>query len=125
VIHNVTRKNYSMPPSHGPAVIDIILHSDELTAEWLVELAAMRNRIRELRDTLADRIAAAGIKRDFSFIRRQTGMFSFMGLSVAQVMRLRDEFAIYTVNSARVNVASFNRSNMDYFIGALAAVLDE
>jgi len=125
VIHNVTRKNYSMPPSHGPAVIDIILHSDELTAEWLVELAAMRTRIRELRNILADRIAAAGIKRDFSFIRRQTGMFSFMGLTVAQVMRLRDEFAIYTVNSARVNVASFNQSNMDYFIGALAAVLDE
>jgi aspartate aminotransferase len=52
-------------------------------------------------------------------------MFSFLGLTVEQVMRLRDEFAIYTVNSARVNVASFNESNMDYFIGALAAVLDE
>jgi aspartate aminotransferase len=125
VIHNVTRKNYSMPPAHGPAVIDIILHSDELTAQWLTELAGMRNRINELRKTLADRIAAAGIRRDFSFIKRQTGMFSFMGLSVEQVIRLRDEFAIYTVNSARVNVASFNESNMDYFIHALAAVLDE
>jgi len=125
VIHNVTRKNYSMPPSHGPAVLDIVLHSEELTARWLEELTAMRNRINGLRKTLADRIALAGIERDFSFIERQTGMFSFLGLTVEQVMRLREEFAIYTVNSARINVASFNESNMDYFIGALAAVLEE
>ncbi|MGB5486829.1 MAG: amino acid aminotransferase [Lysobacterales bacterium] len=125
VIHNVTRKNYSMPPAHGPAVVDIILHSDELTAQWQVELAGMRNRINGLRKTLAEKIAEAGIQRDFSFIQRQTGMFSFMGLNVEQVHRLRDEFAIYTVNSARVNVASFNESNMDYFIEALATVLDE
>ena len=125
VIHNVTRKNYSMPPAHGPAVVDIILHSEELTAQWQVELAGMRNRINGLRKTLAEKIAEAGIQRDFSFIQRQTGMFSFMGLNVEQVHRLRDEFAIYTVNSARVNVASFNESNMDYFIEALATVLDE
>jgi aspartate aminotransferase len=125
VIHNVTRKNYSMPPAHGPAVIDIILHSDELKAQWLEELAVMRNRINGLRKTLAEKIAASGIRRDFSFIQRQTGMFSFMGLSVEQVQRLRDEFAIYTVNSSRVNVASFNDGNMAYFIDALATVLDE
>ena len=124
VIHNVTRKNYSMPPAHGPAVVDIILHSDELTAQWKVELAGMRNRINGLRKTLSEKIAAAGIQRDFSFIQRQSGMFSFMGLTVEQVHRLRDEFAIYTVNSSRVNVASFNESNMDYFIEALAVVLE-
>jgi aspartate aminotransferase len=125
IIHNITRKNYSMPPAHGPAVVDIILHDDALKAQWLSELKVMRNRINGLRKTLSEKIAASGIQRDFSFIARQSGMFSFMGLSVEQVHRLRDEFAIYTVNSARVNVASFNESNMDYFIEALAAVLDE
>lgn len=125
VIHNITRKNYSMPPTHGPAVIDIILHSDELRAQWISELDGMRNRINGLRKTMSEKIAASGIKRDFSFIARQTGMFSFMGLTVEQVHRLRDEFAIYTVNSSRVNVASFNDGNMDYFIEALAVVLDE
>jgi aspartate aminotransferase len=125
IIHNITRKNYSMPPAHGPAVVDIILHDDALKAQWLAELKVMRNRINGLRKTLSEKIAASGIQRDFSFIARQSGMFSFMGLSVEQVHRLRDEFAIYTVNSARVNVASFNESNMDYFIEALAAVLDE
>ncbi len=125
VIHNITRKNYSMPPTHGPAVIDIILHSDELKAQWVTELAGMRSRINGLRKTMSDKIAASGIQRDFSFIERQSGMFSFMGLTVEQVHRLRDEFAIYTVNSSRVNVASFNQSNMDYFIEALATILDE
>jgi aspartate aminotransferase len=125
VIHNITRKNYSMPPTHGPAVIDIILHSDELTAQWLEELDGMRKRINGLRKTMSDKISASGIQRDFSFLQRQTGMFSFMGLSVDQVQRLRNEFAIYTVNSSRVNVASFNNSNMDYFIESLAVVIDE
>jgi aspartate aminotransferase len=125
VIHNITRKNYSMPPAHGPAVIDIILHSEELTAQWKGEVAGMRRRINELRKTLSARIADSGIRRDFSFLERQSGMFSFLGLSVEQVHRLRDEFSIYTVNSARVNVASFNQGNMDYFVKALASVLDE
>jgi aspartate aminotransferase len=125
VIHNITRKSYSMPPAHGPAVIDIILHSAELTARWVAELGAMRDRINGLRKILVEKIAAHGIARDFSFIARQTGMFSFMGLSVQQVRRMRDEFAIYMVDSSRINVAAFNNSNMDYFIAALATVLDE
>ena len=123
VIHNSTRKNYSMPPTHGPAVIDIILHSEELKEQWTTELAMMRNRINGLRKTLSDKIAASRIESDFSFIARQTGMFSFMGLTVEQVNRLRNEFAIYTVNSSRVNVASLNQDNMDYFVEALATVL--
>ena len=125
VIHNITRKNYSMPPAHGPAVIDIILRSDELTAQWIEELGGMRDRINGLRKTLVEKIAADGIQRDFSFIARQSGMFSFMGLSVEQVHRLRNEFAIYMVDSSRVNVAAFNNSNMDYFVASLASVLNE
>jgi aspartate aminotransferase len=123
VIHSLTRKSYSMPPAHGPGIIDIILHSDELTELWISEVAGMRNRINGLRKTLSEKITAGGISKDFSFLERQSGMFSFLGLSVEQVARLKNEFAIYTVNSARVNVASFNEGNMDYFIEALATVL--
>jgi len=125
IIHYITRPNYSMPPAHGPHVIDIILHSAELTALWISELTGMRNRINDLRQTMAEKIAASSIQRDFSFLQRQSGMFSFLGISVEQVQRLRDEFSIYIVNSSRVNVASFNNANTDYFIEALATVLDE
>jgi aspartate aminotransferase len=123
VINSLTRKSYSMPPAHGPGIIDIILHSDELTELWLSEVSGMRKRISGLRKTLSEKITASGISKDFSFLERQSGMFSFLGLSVEQVGRLKNEFAIYTVNSARVNVASFNEGNMDYFIEALATVL--
>jgi aspartate aminotransferase len=123
VINSLTRKNYSMPPSHGTGIIDIILHSDELTELWHEEVTGMRNRINGLRKKLSEKITAAGIEKDFSFLQRQSGMFSFLGLSVDQVRRLREEYSIYTVDSARVNVASFNDSNMDYFIEALKTVL--
>ena len=125
VIHNLTRPNYSMPPTHGPAVVDIILHSDELEAQWVEEVATMRNRINGIRRTMSEKLAASGIERDFSFLARQSGMFSFLGITVEQVQRLRDEFSIYVVNSSRINVASFNQNNMDYFVEALAVVLDE
>jgi len=123
VIHSVTRKNYSMPPAHGTGIVDIILHSEELTALWRQEVAGMRDRINGLRRTLVERIAGAGIERDFSFLERQSGMFSFLGLSVDQVRRLREDYSIYTVDSARVNIASFNDGNLDYFIDALKAIL--
>jgi aspartate aminotransferase len=125
VINSLTRKNYSMPPTHGTAIIDIILHSDELTGLWVSEVAAMRERINGLRRILSAKINARGIKKDFSFLEKQSGMFSFLGLSVEQVQRLKTEFAIYTVNSARINVASFNDNNIDYFIDALATVLGD
>jgi len=123
VINSLTRKNYSMPPTHGTGIIDIILHSEELTSLWHDELDNMRNRINELRKTLSGKIAAAGIAKDFTFLQRQSGMFSFLGLSVDQVRRLREEFSIYTVDSARINVASFNDSNIDYFVSSLKTVL--
>jgi aspartate aminotransferase len=123
VINSLTRQNYSMPPTHGTGIIDIILHDEELTELWLSEVTGMRDRINGLRKTLVEKIHAAGIEKDFSFLERQSGMFSFLGLSVEQVTRLREEFSIYTVNSARVNIASFNDSNIDYFVEALRTVL--
>jgi aspartate aminotransferase len=123
IINKLTRANYSMPPAHGPAVIDIILHSDDLRALWEDEVAGMRDRINGLRRILSEKFEHAGVERDFSFMERQSGMFSFMGLSVDQVRRLREEFSIYMVESGRINVASLNGSNMDYFVESVAAVL--
>ena len=123
VVHALTRKNYSRPPAHGPAVIDILLHDEALTRMWRDEVAAMRGRINGLRASLVEKIASRGIGRDFGFLQRQSGMFSFLGLSVAEVRRLREEFSIYTVDSARVNIASFNQTNIDYFVDSLATVL--
>jgi aspartate aminotransferase len=122
-IHTVTRGLYSMPPAHGPAIVDIILKSPELTALWLEELAEMRQRIAGLRQLLVETIVARGISRDFSFIERQRGMFSFLGITIEQVHRLRDEHSIYMVDSARINIAGFSHANIGTFVDALAEVL--
>jgi aspartate/tyrosine/aromatic aminotransferase len=117
------RANYSNPPSHGAAIVAEILTDAELRAQWEIELAAMRDRINGMRSLFVDTLARRGTGRDFSFIKRQRGMFSFSGLSKAQVERLRDEYAIYIVGSGRINVAGMTESNMARLCEAIAAVL--
>ena len=114
---------YSMPPDHGAAIVSRILHDDELTALWLDELGGMRDRLNGLRRTFADKLAERGAPGDFSFIARERGMFSFLGISREQVIRLREEFHVYMVESSRINFAGLNRSNMDYVADSIIAVL--
>lgn len=114
---------YSMPPDHGAAIVSCILHDDELTALWLDELSGMRDRLNDLRRTFADKLAERGAPGDFTFIARERGMFSFLGISREQVIRLREEFHVYMVESSRINFAGLNRSNMDYVADSIIAVL--
>ena len=117
------RTNYSNPPSHGAAVAEAILTTPELRQQWEDELAAMRSRIAEMRQSFVDTLARLGVEQDFSFITRQKGMFSFSSLTKDQVNQLREEFAIYIVGSGRINVAGMTPSNMDRLCTAIKAVL--
>ena len=114
---------YSMPPDHGAAIVSRILHDEELTALWLDELVGMRGRLNGLRRTFADKLAERGAPGDFAFIARERGMFSFLGLTREQVVRLREEFHVYMVESSRINFAGLNRSNMDYVADSIISVL--
>ncbi len=120
---NVARGIYSMPPSHGAAIVETILQDSELTEVWASELNIMRQRINGLRLDFAEQAAARGIGRDFSHIAREKGMFSFLGISAEEVECLKSEYSVYMVNSSRINVAGMNSSNMEYLVDALAAVL--
>ncbi|GAB58501.1 amino acid aminotransferase [Rheinheimera nanhaiensis] len=122
---SVVRSIYSMPPAHGAIIVANILNSQELTALWHQELAEMRNRINSYRQLIIDKLAAEGVTQDFSFITRQHGMFSFLGINKAQIDRLRSEFSIYMVGSSRVSIAGLNHSNIDYFAKAVATVLKD
>ncbi|MEW5681669.1 MAG: amino acid aminotransferase [Pseudomonadota bacterium] len=122
---SVVRSIYSMPPAHGAIIVANILNSQELTALWHEELAEMRNRINSYRQLIIDKLAAEGVTQDFSFITRQHGMFSFLGINKAQIDRLRSEFSIYMVGSSRVSIAGLNHSNIDYFAKAVATVLKD
>lgn len=120
---SVVRSIYSMPPAHGAIIVANILDSKELTALWHEELAEMRNRINSYRQLIIDKLAGEGVQQDFSFITRQHGMFSFLGINKEQIGRLRNEFSIYMVDSSRVSIAGLNHSNIDYFAKSVATVL--
>jgi aromatic-amino-acid transaminase len=122
-LKRVVRTNYSNPPIHGGSLVAAVLASPELRAMWEQELAGMRDRIRAMRTGLVERLAARGVKRDFGFVAKQRGMFSYSGLTSAQVDRLRDEFGIYAVSTGRICLAAVNSRNIDAVADAIAAVI--
>ncbi len=117
------RANYSMPPDHGASIVQTVMSTPALHADWESELAEMRDRINGLRSILVSRLAEAGVGRDFSFIEREKGMFSFLGVDKDQIQTLINDYSIYIVNSSRINVASINEENIDYLVSSIAAVL--
>lgn len=123
VLLYVVRCLYSMPPAHGAAIVETILGSKELTQEWLDELKVMRDRINGNRAILVEKLKANGVDRDFSFIARQKGMFSFLGVNPEQVARLQKEFSIYMVGSSRISIAGISEDNVDYLAKSIAKVL--
>jgi aspartate aminotransferase len=110
-----------MPPDHGAAIADRVMHTPELRVQWVGELDAMRDRLNGLRRLLVDRLAERGA--DFSFVARERGLFSFLGIGKEQVVRLREEFHVYMVESSRINLAGINQGNVDYVVDSIAAVL--
>jgi aromatic-amino-acid transaminase len=111
------REMWSMPPDHGAAVVRIILEDEALRARWLVELAAMRDRINSVRQ----RIAATDPR--LAFVGRQFGMFSMLPLTKEQVIKLRENEAIYMADSGRFNVVGMSDDQLDRFIGAIIRTL--
>ncbi|OWY40495.1 aromatic amino acid aminotransferase [Xenophilus sp. AP218F] len=122
-LKRVIRTNYSNPPIHGGAIVAAVLSSPELRQMWEDELAGMRDRIRAMRVGLVEAIKAQGVEQDFSFVSKQRGMFSYTGLTAAQVERLRSEFGIYAVSTGRICLAALNSKNLDYVAKAIAAVV--
>jgi len=117
-VHQRAREMWSMPPDHGAAAVHIILEDSELRERWLVELAAMRDRINSVRQ----RIAAADPR--LAFIGRQFGMFSMLPLTREQVLKLREDDAIYMADSGRFNVVGLGDDQIDRFIAAVVGALD-
>ncbi len=103
--------------------METILGDNQLKQQWLDELKVMRDRINGNRAILVERLKAIGVERDFSFIARQKGMFSFLGVSPEQVEQLKQEFGIYMVDSSRISIAGISDSNVDYLAKSIAKVL--
>ncbi len=117
------RTNYSSPSSHGGQVVALVLGNATLRQKWHAELTDMRTRIQKMRGLFVQRLVARGIQRDFSFIEQQRGMFSYSGLELEKVRRLRSEFGLYIVDSGRICLAAMNEHNLDAITEAIAQVL--
>jgi aromatic-amino-acid transaminase len=119
----VIRTNYSNPPTFGAQIVATVLATPALRQMWEEELAGMRERIRATRSRLVTALQAAGVKGDLGYITSQKGMFSYSGLTKAQMERLRNEFGVYGVDSGRICVAAVNSGNIGQVTQALAQVM--
>ncbi len=118
------RRNYSNPPIHGGALVAAVLDEPALREAWERELEAMRQRILAMRGALHEVLRSRMPGRDFGYLLTQRGMFSYTGLSAAQVDRLRTDHAVYLIRSGRICIAGLNRANVEPTAVAMAAVMD-
>lgn len=122
-IEKTVRVIYSNPPAHGGLIVSTILDDAALRNQWEEEVVAIRDRIKSVRTSFVKELSARGVDRDFSFIERQKGMFSFSGLSDEQVAFLRDEQGIYIVKGGRINVAGITSKNLEYLCASITEAL--
>ncbi|MGQ8979291.1 amino acid aminotransferase, partial [Enterobacter hormaechei] len=117
------RRIYSSPPNFGAQVVATVLGDETLKSSWLAEVEAMRKRILSMRQELVNVLKEAVPGHNFDYLLKQRGMFSYTGLSAAQVDRLREEFGVYLIASGRMCVAGLNASNVQRVAQAFAAVM--
>ena len=122
-VKRLVRANYSNPPTHGGEIVARVLGTPELRAQWEAELTTMRERIKKMRGELVSRLHQRLPGNDFGYMLAQRGMFSYSGLTKAQVQRLREEFSIYAVDTGRICVAALNSHNVDYVADSMVAVM--
>lgn len=122
-VNSFVRTMYSVPPDHGAAVVSIILNDPQLRAEWVEELDEMRERLSGMGSLLHAALQEKAPGHDFSHLLHSKGMFCFLGVTPAQVNRLKQDFGVYMVGSSRINVAGITPGNVDYLASSIAAVL--
>lgn len=122
-ILSAARRSYSMSPYHGGGIVGHLLNDAELTLEWKTELDQVRNRMNKLRLDLAEGLNQAQSKINFDFVARSSGMFCYLGIPKADVLSLRSEYAIYLLESTRINVAGLSETNLPVVIERVAEVI--
>jgi len=122
-LKRIVRANYSNPPTHGSDIVARVLTTPDLRVLWERELGGMRERIKVTRKSLVEGIQKRVPGTDYAFVLRQRGLFSYSGLTKAQVERLRTEFSIYAIETGRICVAALNAKNIDYVADAIAKVI--
>ena len=122
-LKNLAGTNYSMPPDHGAAVVRTILSNTKLKTLWLSELDEMRNRVKKIRNDLSLELRNQTNSSRFDFLAEQSGMFSIIGLPKDEILRLKDEKAIYIVDDGRINIAGLRSQDIASFAVAVREII--
>jgi aspartate/tyrosine/aromatic aminotransferase len=122
-VKSLIRTYYSTPPLQGGSIAEMVLNDSELRQLWYSEVDQMRERIQRVREQFVTRLTAAVPQRSFRAILDQRGMFSFSGLNREQAIRLRDEYAVYLVESGRINIAGINDRNLERLCQTIGQVV--
>ena len=117
------RRIYSSPATTGALLVENVLNTPELKTLWQTELNEMRERIIHMRELLSSKLRLALPEHNFDYLLKQQGMFSYTGLTAAQVDQLKDQYGIYLVRSGRMCVAGLNLNNIDYVADSIANVI--
>lgn len=118
-VKSIIRANYSNPPAYGAQIVAEVLSNADLKKEWEKEIDQMRLRIDHYRQKLAEALKL----KDFSYLKKQKGLFSLLGLSPEQVNVLKQSYALYLPDSSRINIAGVGSQNLEYIVSALEGVL--
>lgn len=122
-VKHFIRGMYSVPAIHGARIFNTIMQSDELKNLWIDEINSMRDRLKEIRKKFVHILEQAGLERNYNYILQDKGLFSLMGLSENQVVKLRDDYGIYMVKNGRINIAALSDANMGYVAESIHKVL--
>jgi len=107
-LRDTARELYFMAPNHGAAIVQKILSSAPLAKSWRDELNAVREHIVATRQSLKAALEAENPGFDASFLIRQRGMFSCLPICAEEQQRLEQDWHIYMLPHARVNVAAMS-----------------
>ena len=122
-VKKIIRSSYSNPPTYGQKLVTEILTENSLKEEWVDELKLMRDRIIEMRKLLVELLKNQNLNKDFSFIKKQKGMFSFSGLTSSEVEKLRNNYGVYILSSGRICIAAINKKNISYVAESISKVI--
>ncbi|KAF2098849.1 PLP-dependent transferase [Rhizodiscina lignyota] len=117
------RSEISNPPAYGARIASLVLNDPALFAMWEEDLRTMSSRIIEMRKALRSKLEELGTPGTWNHITDQIGMFSFTGLTEAQVQKLRADSHIYMTKNGRVSMAGINTNNVQYVAEAINKIV--
>ncbi|XWS72725.1 hypothetical protein CRYUN_Cryun02cG0065000 [Craigia yunnanensis] len=119
-LKRIARPMYSNPPVHGARIVANIVGDSALFKEWNAEMEMMAGRIKNVRHKLFDSLSSKDKSgKDWSFVLKQIGMFSFTGLNKVQCDNMTNKWHVYMTKDGRISLAGLSLAKCEYLADAI------